>query len=142
MFVRSPRWWVFGILANAVVSASAGSQVCTVNPGGSDSIDDAPAIIDALDRCGKGGTVEFLNETYHINTVVNISGLEDCEIDLKGTLLVSVMSCSSTVTHCYSGAPTSRTGSITRFPSATRTLQRPGSSAAKPFVSMEMAMAP
>jgi hypothetical protein len=87
MFVRSSRWWVFSILANAVVSASAGS-ICTVNPGRSDSVDDAPAIIDAFDRCGKGGTVEFLNETYHVNTVMNISGLDDCEIDLKGTLLV------------------------------------------------------
>ena len=30
----------------------------------------------------------FLNETYYVNSVMNTTGLCDCEVDLYGTLLV------------------------------------------------------
>jgi galacturan 1,4-alpha-galacturonidase len=62
---------------------------CVVEPAGNSSIDDAPAIIDAFKQCGHNGKVVFLNETYHINTVMNTTGLKNCEVDLQGTLLVA-----------------------------------------------------
>ncbi|TVY94137.1 Alpha-L-rhamnosidase [Lachnellula willkommii] len=52
-----------------------------------DGLDDAPAVLRAFKECGNHGRVEFLNETYHIESIMNISGLNDVEIDLKGTLL-------------------------------------------------------
>jgi galacturan 1,4-alpha-galacturonidase len=58
-------------------------------PNGTDS---APAIIDAFQRCGhndvsKRGKVIFKNETYHIKSVMNTTGLSNVDIDLSGTLL-------------------------------------------------------
>jgi hypothetical protein len=63
-------------------------KTCTVEAGGSELIDDGPAIRSAFYQCGRGGKVAFLNTTYHVNTILNTTGLEDCEIDLQGTLLV------------------------------------------------------
>lgn len=84
-----PFYTIWSIVTLSIVS-SAGKvprQTCTIQPGGSPSIDDAPAVIDAFKQCGQDGKVEFLNETYHINTVMNTTGLKNCEVDLKGTLL-------------------------------------------------------
>lgn len=63
-------------------------KVCIV-PSCKDGSDDAPAVLRAFEECGNHGRVEFLNETYYIESIMNISGLNDVEIDLKGTLLVS-----------------------------------------------------
>lgn len=63
------------------------SKTCVVKPA-CDGSDDAPAIIKAFHRCGKNGRVVFLNETYNIQTIMNTTGLENCEVDLKGTMLV------------------------------------------------------
>lgn len=66
------------------------STVCTVPAAGSSSIDDAPAILEAFRKCGHGGKIILTNTTYHINSVMNTTGLRDCEVDLQGTLLVSL----------------------------------------------------
>lgn len=63
-------------------------RICTVKPGGSNLTDDAPAILRAFKECGHGGTINFLKETYHINTVMNTTGLRDCVVNIPGTLLV------------------------------------------------------
>ncbi|XTI90403.1 hypothetical protein V2W45_1216586, partial [Cenococcum geophilum] len=55
---------------------------CIVKPGLNSSIDDAIAIRKAFHECGRGGCEVFLNETYHINSVMNTTGLQDCRIDL------------------------------------------------------------
>ncbi|KAL3419434.1 exo-rhamnogalacturonase b [Phlyctema vagabunda] len=60
-------------------------KTCIVTP--SNGIDDAPAILQAFQDCGQNGKVEFLNETYHINSVMTTTNLKNVEIDLKGTLL-------------------------------------------------------
>jgi hypothetical protein len=61
---------------------------CIVHPAGDPATDDAPAIVQAFSDCGIGGRVVFLNETYHVNSVMNTTGLEDCEVEIHGTLLV------------------------------------------------------
>jgi hypothetical protein len=66
-------------------------KTCVVNPGGNSSVDDAPAIIDAFSKCGHDGKVVFLNQTYHVNSVMNTTGLQNCQVDLQGTLLVSLV---------------------------------------------------
>lgn len=62
------------------------TSTCVVQPD-SHGGDDAPAIIEAFQRCGKNGNITFLNTTYHVESVMNTSGLENCNIDLQGTLL-------------------------------------------------------
>ncbi|KAF4472576.1 exo-rhamnogalacturonase B [Fusarium albosuccineum] len=71
------------------VVAEAKKKTCVVKAGGTNSTDDAPAIIEAFEKCGRGGKVVFRPTTYHVNSILNITGLEDVHIDLKGTLLWS-----------------------------------------------------
>jgi hypothetical protein len=63
-------------------------KTCIVSAGGSESIDDAPAILEAFNECGQNGNVIFSNTTYYVNSVMNISGLQNCQVDIYGTLLV------------------------------------------------------
>lgn len=64
-------------------------KVCAISASGTNATDDAPAILAAFEDCGQGGTVLFENTTYYVNTAMNVSGLQDCYIDLRGTLVVS-----------------------------------------------------
>lgn len=75
---------------NATPGKGGNSQrkTCVVQASGTNTTDDAPAIRRAFKECGHGGIVEFKNTTYYVNTVMNITGLKDCTIDLKGTLVV------------------------------------------------------
>src|ERR1700712_1965054 len=56
------------------------------------STDDTSVVLEAFYKCGRAGNSVFLNQTYHINTVMNTTGLKDCEIDLYGTMLVISLS--------------------------------------------------
>ncbi|KAJ7255370.1 polygalacturonase [Mycena rebaudengoi] len=75
------------LLAHAGSVVKHGST-CTVLPSGNFT-DDSPAIISAFKLCGQGGQIEFLNETYWIEKVMNTTGLRNVQIDLHGTLLWS-----------------------------------------------------
>jgi galacturan 1,4-alpha-galacturonidase len=75
------------VLLASAATPSKGRRTCTVKTS-SNGTDDTPAILAAFKECGNGGNVVFLNETYHVNSVMNTTGLCDCEIDLYGTLLV------------------------------------------------------
>ena len=79
--------WLLLVLSAFAAPPSHGRKTCTVKTY-SNGTDDAPAILAAFKECGKGGNVVFLNETYYVNSVMNTTGLCDCEIDLHGTLLV------------------------------------------------------
>ncbi|KAK4612343.1 Alpha-L-rhamnosidase rgxB [Fulvia fulva] len=61
------------------------TNVCYVDTIGTG--DDAPAIVDAFQRCGKDGKVVFNATTYHIDSVMNTTGLSNVEVDVQGTLL-------------------------------------------------------
>jgi len=82
---------VFSTLVESNNYQAEKRKVCIVQPSRNSS-DDAPAILQAFNECGKNGRVEFLNETYHIESIMNITGLKNVEIDLKGTLLVGTPS--------------------------------------------------
>lgn len=71
-----------------------GNKTCVVRPG-PNGTDSAPAIARAFADCGHNddspsdpgrGRVVFLNETYHIQTVLNTTGLRNVDVDLRGTL--------------------------------------------------------
>ncbi|GIC93670.1 putative exo-polygalacturonase [Aspergillus udagawae] len=70
-----------------VTTGQSHRRTCTVKAAGSESTDDTPAILEAFHNCGNGGRIVFQNTTYHVNSVMNTSGLHDCDIDLYGTLL-------------------------------------------------------
>ncbi|KAL6239641.1 hypothetical protein BDW75DRAFT_227009 [Aspergillus navahoensis] len=76
----------------ALTCVSAGrlpTKTCVVPASGTNETDDAPAIISAFKRCGRGGKVIFKPTTYYVNSVMNISWLQDVDIDLRGNLLWS-----------------------------------------------------
>lgn len=78
-----------GLFLAQPLTANPTQKTCIVPASGSSSIDDTPAVLDAFQTCGHGGKIIFSNTTYHINSIMNTTGLRDCEIDLRGTLLVS-----------------------------------------------------
>lgn len=121
--------------------------VCTVEAGGSNSTDDAPAIISAFKECGQGGTVKFSNTTYYVNSVMEITGLDDCEIDLQGTLQVRPLSSRRTTVsinlhYNFSGALILITGLKTRWMLDIRISRRLGSWGVMIYFSMAMDMGP
>jgi hypothetical protein len=69
-------------------STQSRTKTCVVQPGNSSSVDDAPVVLKAFQECGHDGRIVFLNQTYYINSVMNTTGLNNCEVDLQGTLLV------------------------------------------------------
>lgn len=73
----------------ALSSASTSRKTCVVASGGDNTTDDAPAILEAFRECGRNGNIVFSPITYYISSVMNVSGLEDVDIDLRGTLLWS-----------------------------------------------------
>ncbi|KAF7323643.1 Pectin lyase-like protein [Mycena kentingensis (nom. inval.)] len=85
--------WNHLLLLSGLAATYAGhvvrqENVCTVRPSGNFT-DDSPAIVEAFNTCGQGGTIQFLNETYWIEKTMITTGLNDATIDLKGTLLWS-----------------------------------------------------
>ncbi|KAH8891777.1 pectin lyase-like protein [Thozetella sp. PMI_491] len=64
-------------------------KTCTVKTAGTNLTDDAPAIIQAFKDCGRGGRVIFEDTVYYVNSIMNITWLDDVEIDVHGTLLWS-----------------------------------------------------
>ncbi|KAF3761416.1 family 28 glycoside hydrolase [Cryphonectria parasitica EP155] len=88
--------YVFRVLPLMVITLVLGTQVssvsaktCVVSASGSNTTDDAPAIVEAFEECGQGGTIVFSNTTYYVNSVMNINGIEDALVDIQGTLLWS-----------------------------------------------------
>jgi hypothetical protein len=59
--------------------------------------DDSTAIVSAFKQCGQGGKIVLNDETYHVNKVMNTTGLKNVRIELRGKLLVS----------CYIALPAS-----------------------------------
>ncbi|TQN71078.1 Alpha-L-rhamnosidase rgxB [Colletotrichum shisoi] len=80
---------VLGMAAREEVGELVGRKTCIVAAGGSNTTDDAPAILDAFKKCGQHGRVVFGPKTYHISSALNVTWLDDVEIDLQGTLLWS-----------------------------------------------------
>ncbi|KAL0948166.1 hypothetical protein HGRIS_010778 [Hohenbuehelia grisea] len=60
--------------------------VCTVYAS-VDASDDAPAILDAFGQCQEDSTIILADPLYHIESVMNTTGLRNVVVDLRGTLL-------------------------------------------------------
>ena len=79
------------LAASSPVVAGEDRRTCVVKGGGNNATDDAPAIIKAFQDCGKHGKVVLEPTTYYVNSVMNISGLEDVYVDWRGVVLVSIL---------------------------------------------------
>lgn len=62
---------------------------CRIKASGTNQTDDAPAIRAAFKKCGRHGKIIFSPTTYYINSVLNVTELEDVDIDIQGELLVN-----------------------------------------------------
>ncbi|KAF2250322.1 glycoside hydrolase family 28 protein [Trematosphaeria pertusa] len=78
-------------LLSSLCHAKPGNRqkICAVKASGSNATDDTPAIRSAFTECGRGGRVVFTPTTYYVNSILNISSLEDVDIDIQGKLLWS-----------------------------------------------------
>lgn len=66
-------------------------HTCTLFPeslkNGGDAIDDVPSIYEAFERCGHDGKVIFAKDhVFNINSVMNTTNLQNCEVSLRGEL--------------------------------------------------------
>lgn len=84
--------WALPVLSALACATAAGMipgrKTCVVPASGSNTTNDAPAILTAFKQCGRGGRVVFKPTTYYLNSVLNITWLEDVDIDIQGELLV------------------------------------------------------
>lgn len=80
---------------NSVTAIAAGPtvqrNVCTVQSAGSNETDDAPAILEAFGQCGKDATIVFQPTTYYVNSVMNVTWLKNVNVDIQGTLSVTIL---------------------------------------------------
>ena len=76
----------FSFVASATLHAT--QNICNVVASGTNKTDDAPAIRSAFSQCNHGGKIVFGPTTYYINSVLDITGLENVDIDIQGKLLV------------------------------------------------------
>ncbi|GKT74304.1 exo-rhamnogalacturonase b [Colletotrichum tofieldiae] len=92
-------FWAVSVLCTllAPISGEPGAQeaekhvgrnTCTVKASGTNATDDAPAILNAFKNCGRRGKIVFEPTTCYVNSALNVTWLDDVEIDLQGTLLV------------------------------------------------------
>ncbi|TPX08698.1 uncharacterized protein E0L32_009887 [Thyridium curvatum] len=64
-------------------------STCTPKAGGSESIDDVPAIQAAIASCPSGTIVIPSGTIYHINSVFSFAGCAGCTLQVEGTLKVT-----------------------------------------------------
>lgn len=79
------------VLAGIFAVSDAKAQcrkTCVVEANGTNKTDDGPAIKKAFEECGRNGRVVLKPTTYYVNSVLNITDLDDVEVDWQGTLLV------------------------------------------------------
>ena len=95
MILSAPLFRALVIASIAVSVFSSPLQIalaentCNVksDPNGGD---DSPAIKSAFQQCGQGGRIVFGDKKYHVNKVMNTTGLRNVRIELRGQLLVSL----------------------------------------------------
>ncbi|OQE90328.1 hypothetical protein PENNAL_c0012G08201 [Penicillium nalgiovense] len=71
------------------VAAKDHQSSCVIKSGGTNVTDDSPAILKAFRDCGQNGRIVFEPTTYYVNSAMNISCLDNVDINIRGTLLWS-----------------------------------------------------
>lgn len=86
--------WSLALWATSVASYVVNKDsTCTLYPeslkNNGDPVDDAPSIHEASEKCGIDGTVIFSKNTFHVNSVLNTTNLQNCDVNLRGELQFS-----------------------------------------------------
>lgn len=50
-------------------------------------VDDAPTILSAFDMCGHQGDIVLTANTFHVESVMNTTNLQDCNVHLYGEMV-------------------------------------------------------
>jgi galacturan 1,4-alpha-galacturonidase len=88
MFSSCNHSILLSALILSILTTLVHGEICIV-PHDAPNGDDTPAVLAAFQRCGRNGKIKFEeSKVYNINQVMNTTNLFNCEIDLKGTLLV------------------------------------------------------
>lgn len=86
-------FWLFLLISIAVLdhaSPLTNGNTCTPSSAGNPSIDDAPAIREALSTCGNGGTIIIpAGKTFTIRTTLDFVNCNGCDFQIEGTLKVA-----------------------------------------------------
>lgn len=88
MYFQTPLVLALQAASFGLVIAKSNQKTCIVESSGTNATDDSPAIWKAFERCGRNGKVIFEPTTYYVNSAMNISWLENVDIDIHGKLLV------------------------------------------------------
>ncbi|KAL0079946.1 glycoside hydrolase family 28 protein [Phycomyces blakesleeanus] len=73
-----------------LISSALARKTCVIPASKVSGADDSLAIIDAFSRCKKNGEVVFSKgTTYNVQKAMNITGLDDVHISLRGKVLFS-----------------------------------------------------
>ena len=84
----------FVLLASSATLGQASKltkqDTCTPSSAGNSSVDDVPAIMEALSICGNGGTIIIpAGETFMIGSPLDFGNCSACYFQIEGTLKVS-----------------------------------------------------
>ncbi|KAF5378174.1 hypothetical protein D9615_007589 [Tricholomella constricta] len=78
---------LLGIRIVRAGTVSKKGSICKVHPSTDGVSDDASAIRRAFDLCGTDGSILFDQATFHVESVLQTTGLSNVYVDLPGTLL-------------------------------------------------------
>jgi galacturan 1,4-alpha-galacturonidase len=76
------------VIAHRQVIHKDGRCIITAHPTGGD---DAPAILQAFELCGRDSYISFQDKYYNIYSVMNTTGLRNVKISLTGSLTVRLI---------------------------------------------------
>jgi galacturan 1,4-alpha-galacturonidase len=77
--------WAYALAVAVFPIECTAQNVCEVPLAGKNG-DDTAAILSAFQRCRQNGRVVFGSGTYHVNKVMNTTGLKNVRIELKGKI--------------------------------------------------------
>ncbi|KAF9490443.1 pectin lyase-like protein [Pleurotus eryngii] len=77
---------LLGIRVVHAGTVSMNGSLCTIRAS-LDGSDDAPAILAAFNLCRRDSVISFVDDLYHIESVMNTTKLSNVQVNLHGTLL-------------------------------------------------------
>jgi len=82
------------IISPVIAAVNQTGSACIVTPlsatgSAASGTDDTPQILDAFNKCGKDGSIEFTAGTFYIGKVMDTTDLSNCDISIYGTFIWS-----------------------------------------------------
>lgn len=88
-----PIFFLSSIVSSVTAYVVNNGSTCYVYPESlthfGQPVDDTPSILQAFELCGTNGSVILTNNTFHVNQVMNTTGLTNCDVELHGEMVWS-----------------------------------------------------